>query len=113
MHNGLTTLAATKNKLHGEKVAFGVVVQLVMEGRSQHSISEVQQFCHAVGLPLCLADLDLVAPTREEIRQVAEAAVAKEETVHATWFPVTAAMVEAAIWTADALGVRYREANRY
>jgi len=24
--------------------------------------------------------------------------------LHATWFPVTAIMVEAAIWTADALG---------
>ena len=107
VHNGLTTLAATKNKLHGEKVAFGVLVQLVMEGRPQKDISEVQGFCHAVGLPLCLADLDLTTPTREEIKLVAEAAVADGETIHATWFPVTAAMVEAAIWTADALGVHY------
>jgi len=112
VHNGLTTLAATKNKLHGEKVAFGVQVQLVMEGRPQQAISEVQAFCHAVGLPLCLADLDLAAPSLEEIRQVAQAAVAKEETMHATWFPVSAAMVEAAIWTADALGARYLESAR-
>ena len=108
VHNGLTTLAATKNKLHGEKVAFGVQVQLVMEERPHQAISEVQAFCHAVGLPLCLADLDLVAPTREEIRQVAEAAVAEGETIHATWFPVNAAMVESAIWAADALGINYK-----
>ncbi len=44
------------------------------------------------------------------IRQVAEAATAAGETIHATWFPVTAAMVEAAIWTADALGVNYKKA---
>ena len=112
VHNGLTTLAATRNKLHGEKVAFGVLVQLVMEGRPEQAIREVQGFCHAAGLPLCLADLDMDAPTREEIRQVAEAAVVEEETIHATWFPVTASMVEAAIWTADALGVHYLEAAR-
>ena len=112
VHNGLTVLAATQGKLHGEKVAFGVLVQLVMEGRPEQAIREVQGFCHAVGLPLCLADLDLVAPTREEIRQVAEASVVEEETIHATWFPVTPEKVEAAIWTADALGIRYLEKAR-
>lgn len=28
---------------------------------------------------------------------------------NATWFPVTAAQVEAAIWTADALGLNYKK----
>jgi glycerol dehydrogenase len=111
VHNGLTTLAATKNKLHGEKVAFGVLVQLVLEGRPALAIKEVQAFCHAVGLPLCLADLDVVEPAPEEIRRVAEATVAAGETIHATWFPVTAAMVEAAIRTADALGANYRNSE--
>jgi glycerol dehydrogenase len=109
IHNGLTTLAATKAKLHGEKVAFGVLVQLVLEERSPEAIREVLGFCYAVGLPICLADLDLPAPTREDIRQVATAAVAPGETIHATWFPVTADMVEAAMWAADALGVSYRQ----
>lgn len=108
IHNGLTTLAATRNKQHGEKVAFGVLTQLVMEGRSAAQILEVQEFCSQVGLPICLEQLDLPQPTKAEIRQVAEAAVAEGETIHATWFPVTADMVEAAIWTADALGTEYR-----
>ncbi|MHB1399954.1 MAG: glycerol dehydrogenase [Trichloromonadaceae bacterium] len=108
IHNGLTTLAATRNKLHGEKVAFGVLGQLVLEGRSAAEIREVQAFCSQVGLPICLAELDLPEPTREEIRQVAETAVAPGETIHASWFPVTATLVEAAIWTADALGTEYR-----
>jgi glycerol dehydrogenase len=109
IHNGLTTLKAAGNKLHGEKVAFGVLAQLVMEGRSSHDIREVQDFCYSVGLPLCLEDLDVVNPAIEEIRKVAEAATAAGETIHSTWFPVTATMVEAAIWTADALGVNYKK----
>lgn len=109
IHNGLTLLKATRQKLHGEKVAFGVVAQLVLEGRSAREIAEVQDFCFSVGLPLCLEDLGVIDPTAEEIRQVAVATVAAGETIHATWFPVEAAMVEAAIWTADALGLRYKK----
>ena len=107
IHNGLTVLPATREKLHGEKVAFGLLAQLVMEGRPSAEIREVQDFCCKVGLPICLADLNLPNPTPEEIQLVAETSVAEGETIHATWFPVSAAMVEAAIWTADALGVDY------
>jgi len=108
IHNDLTTLPATRNKLHGEKVAFGVLAQLVLEGRSSRDIREVQEFCYSVGLPICLEELDLPNPSPEEIRQVAETAVAEGETIHATWFTVTADMVEAAIWTADTLGMAYK-----
>jgi len=109
IHNGLTTLPATREKLHGEKVAFGLLAQLVMEGRSARDIEEVQHFCCTVGLPVCLADLNLSSPTAAEIMRVAEAAVVEGETIHATWFAVTATMVEAAIWTADALGAAYKK----
>jgi glycerol dehydrogenase len=112
IHNGLTTLKSTGHKLHGEKVAFGVLAQLVLEGRPASAIHEVQDFCFSVGLPLCLEDLDIANPTPEEIRQVAAAAVAEGETIHATWFPVAADMVEAAIRTADALGTRYKKVVR-
>jgi glycerol dehydrogenase len=105
-------LNATVHKLHGEKVAFGVIAQLVLEGRTARDIREVQGFCASVGLPLCLEDLDILNPTTEDIRQVAEAAVAEGETIHATWFPVAADMVAAAIWTADALGAGYKKALR-
>lgn len=112
IHNGLTTMKATRQKLHGEKVAFGVVAQLVLEGRSFREITEVQDFCFSVGLPLCLEDLGVIDPTPEELRQVANAAVAEGETIHASWFPVEADMVEAAILSADALGTRYKKVLR-
>ncbi|HIJ81216.1 MAG TPA: glycerol dehydrogenase [Desulfuromonadales bacterium] len=111
IHNGLTTLESANKKLHGEKVAFGVLAQLVLEGRLQRDIREVQAFCASVGLPLCLEDLGVLEPAATDIRMVAEAAIVEGETIHSTWFPVTAEMVEAAIWTADALGVRYKQAS--
>ena len=35
IHNGLTTVSATHAYLHGEKVAFGLLTQLVLEGQPQ------------------------------------------------------------------------------
>jgi glycerol dehydrogenase len=112
IHNGLTTLAATRNKLHGEKVAFGVLAQLVLEGHSSREIREVQDFCCSVGLPITLGELDLISPSAADLQTVAETAIAPGETIHASWFPVTAAMVEAAILAADALGMEYRRSHR-
>ena len=108
LHNGLTVLESTHGKYHGQKVAFGLIMQLVMEGRPRTSLDEVVRFCLSVGLPVCLADIGVINPTQEEIRRVAEATTAKDETIHSTWFPVTPEMVEAAIWAADALGRSYK-----
>jgi len=109
VHNGFTVLESSHHKLHGQKVAFGTLTQLVMEGRSSDEIYEVLDFCCTVGLPVCLDDLGIHNPSREEIRKVAEATTAPGETIHATWFEVTADMVEAAIWTADALAKDYKK----
>jgi glycerol dehydrogenase len=104
LHNGLTVLEASHDKFHGQKVAFGVLTQMVLEGRPSKDVDQVLNFCLSVGLPVCLEDLGISGPSREDIRKVAEATTAEGETIHATWFPVTAEMVESAIWTADAWG---------
>ena len=104
VHNGLTVLEASHDNFHGQKVAFGLITQMVMEGRPSKDVDQVLSFCLSVGLPVCLEDLGVSGPSRENIRKVAEATTAEGETIHSTWFPVTAEMVESAIWTADALG---------
>jgi len=111
VHNGFTVLEASHGKLHGQKVAFGTLTQLVMEGRPADEIYEVLDFCVSVGLPVCLDEVGLSDPSREDIRKVAEATTAEGETIHATWFPVTADLVEGAIWAADALGKEYKRTN--
>ncbi len=104
LHNGLTVLKASHDKFHGQKVAFGVLTQMVLEGRPSKDVDQVLNFCLSVGLPVCLEDLGISDPSREDVRKVAEATTAEGETIHSTWFPVTAEMVESAVWAADALG---------
>lgn len=108
IHNGLTKLPGAKNTLHGEKVAFGVLAQLVLEGRSMEEIRQVLAFNTSVGLPVCLADLGFEDLSTDALTLVAQAATVADETIHATWFSVTADMVVGAIQTADAIGTAFK-----
>ena len=108
IHNGFTILPACHELYHGEKVAFGALVQLMLENAPMDEIDEVIDFCMSVGLPTTLADINLADATEEDIMKVAKASAVEGETIHNMPFPVTAETVYAAIWAADALGRSYK-----
>lgn len=107
IHNGLTVLEKTHQYYHGEKVAFGTLVQLVLENSSLDEIEEVLDFCTSVGLPITLAQLGIEEIKPEDIRKVAEAACAEGETIYNMPVEITVDAVYAAIIAADALGREY------
>jgi glycerol dehydrogenase len=94
VHNGLTHLSATHPTLHGEKVAYGILVQLRLEEMvqgNQLAASARQQllkFYQEVGLPQTLEDLDLQDVTLAELRQVAEITCHANSDIHRLPFPV-------------------------
>lgn len=104
IHNGLTAAPATHAHLHGEKVAFGVLVQLMLEGQPQSVVDPVLRFSHSVGLPITLAEIGLLDAPRDVIGQVSQRATIKGETIHNEPFEVLPDMVADAILAADALG---------
>ncbi len=104
VHNGLTAAPATRAYLHGEKVAFGTLVQLVMEGQPRPGVEQVLAFATDVGLPVTLAEIGLGEIAPEELERVATRATAAGETIHNEPFEVTPAMVSDAIRAADATG---------
>lgn len=108
IHNGFTVAPETHSMYHGEKVAFGTLVQLVLQNAPTELLDEVLDFCVSVGLPITLADLKLEAPSEETLHAIAEAATAPGETIHNMPMEVTADKVYAAIIAADALG-RHRK----
>ena len=59
VHNGLTVAPGSHHYLHGEKVAFGLLVQLVMEGAPRATVEQVLGFSAEVGLPMTLAEVGL------------------------------------------------------
>jgi glycerol dehydrogenase len=104
IHNGLTAAAETHSYFHGEKVAFGVLVQLVLEGTPRSLFDEVLAFSAEVGLPLTLADVGLGQAPVELLRRIAARATAEGETIHNEPFEVTPEMVADAVRAADAAG---------
>lgn len=45
--------------MHGERVGFGVVCQMIAEHYNQEMIDQVLSFCVDVGLPVCFHDLQI------------------------------------------------------
>lgn len=108
IHNGFTVLEQCHHLYHGEKVAFGTLVQLMLENSSMDELENVICLCLDLDLPITLADMGITEIKEEDIRNVAEASCAKSETVHNMPFKVTAEDVYAAILAADALGRMYK-----
>lgn len=104
VHNGLTALPETHERAHGEKVAFGTLVQLVLENAPQQELGVVLNFCRTIGLPVTLADLGVTDVTADKIMAVAKLACAENDTMGNMPFPVTAEDVCAAILVADEYG---------
>jgi len=104
VHNGLTTAAGTHPYMHGEKVAFGVIVQLMLESQPQSVLEEVLAFSTSVGLPVTFAGIGLQNPDTEELAGIARRATARGETIHNEPFEVLPAMVVDALRAANAAG---------
>lgn len=109
IHNGLTAIKETHELYHGEKVAFGTIVQLVLENADMEELGTVIDFCKTVGLPTTLEELGIKKVKPEEIMEVAKIAASENDTLSNMPFAVTPEDVYAAIMTADALGQSFGE----
>ena len=108
VHNGLTTAPQSHAFFHGEKVAFGVLVQLILEGKSRSLINEVLEFATEVSLPTTLADIGLGDVSSDVLGQIAVRTTATGETIHNEPFEVRPEMVVDAIRAADSTGRAWR-----
>ena len=115
VHNGLTHLLQSHGTLHGEKVAYGILVQLRLEEMVQgnrlatSSRQQLLKFYTEIGLPTTLADLGLSQITLAELQHAAEIACAEPSDIHRLPFIVTpaqlmAAMVSTTAPTGEAVG---------
>jgi glycerol dehydrogenase len=112
IHNGLTVAPPTRSFYHGEKVAFGTLVQLVLEASAPAEIDAVLGFCTHVGLPVTLAQIGLQELSREGLENIAGRATQTGESIHHEPFEVSSARVADAILRADELGRSWQERGK-
>lgn len=103
VHNGLTQLTASHGTLHGEKVAYGILVQLRLEemgsGNALASTARQQllQFYESLGLPKTLADLGMGQISLSDLQSAAQFACLKGSDIHHLPFSVHPEHVVAAM----------------
>lgn len=81
IHNGLTVLEETHHALHGEKVAYGILIQLVLEDK-WNELKELVQFYRELGLPTSLTDLGIKNLNEEVINRIAKKSTVENESIH-------------------------------
>lgn len=97
IHNGLTILEETHHALHGEKVAYGILVQLVLEDKWEE-IHQLIPFYRELGLPTSLKELGVQHVTEEDIVKIAAKSTLPEESIHVMPIgPITKERVIAAV----------------
>lgn len=103
VHNGLTHLPACHGALHGEKVAYGILVQLRLEELQQHNQlaatarQQLLSFYQPLGLPCRLEDLGLSEVTLSQLEHAAELACLPNSDIHHLPFEVTPQQLLAAM----------------
>jgi len=102
VHNGLTHLPI-HSSIHGEKVSYGILVQLRLEEMVQGNQlaatarQQLLKFYAEIGLPQTLADLGLEGITITQLKQAAEIALNPKSDIHRLPFKVVTEQLMAAM----------------
>ncbi|RPD62851.1 glycerol dehydrogenase [Lentinus tigrinus ALCF2SS1-6] len=107
IHNGMTAIEELHKLLHGEKVAFGTICQLVLDGVETSELDRYIEFMLSVDLPVNFEQLGISHVTDEKLREVAELACAEGETIWNLDRVINVDFVFGAIKAADAAGRDY------
>ncbi|HLG27027.1 MAG TPA: iron-containing alcohol dehydrogenase, partial [Paenisporosarcina sp.] len=78
IHNGMTIAPESHEALHGNKVAYGILVQLLLE-RKESEVERLLPFYQKLGLPTSLYELNIPSKWIDEI---AQQATRMEESIH-------------------------------
>ena len=81
IQDALTAIPECHKFMHGDRVAFGALCQLVLENR-QEELEEVLAFSTSVGLPVTLRQLGLTQNVEEKIKGVMNIAYAELSAYH-------------------------------
>lgn len=108
-NTGLTVLKETAGMLHGELVAFGILVQFILEQRSEEERKSLLKLLSDLHLPITLEQLGIRKMTAEMLTRVSEKAAGGFWT--RAPFLVTPEMIGVGILMADQCGRNFRAEN--
>lgn len=102
----LTVIQRSHLAYHGEKVAVGIIVQMVLEDRPFNEITNLIRFYTSIGLPKNLAELGMDNPTGEEISRIVSRMCQPGSYAHNMPFKITEKMLGDSIIMTDRIGTK-------
>ncbi len=106
VHNGISEIEAGNAYLHGEKVAFGLVCELVLENADDELINRMLELMDSIGLPITMEQFG-IACTDENLDIIVEHTVFKNALIHREPVVITPEVVKNAIIAANNIGRNY------
>jgi glycerol dehydrogenase-like iron-containing ADH family enzyme len=109
VHNGLTHIHSDRPTIHGEKVAYGILVQLRLEEMladrplAATARQQLLDFYTQLNLPKNSIDLGLAKVSDSELQRAAEIACRPTSDLHHLPFPVTPAQLIEAMLSTDTI----------
>jgi len=101
---GLTVLPGSHHAMHGELVAFGILCQLLLEGKDEQELLPLGKFYRSVGLPVTLSELHIEDLSEPRLRECASVVCRPDQQIHFLPFAVDEEAVYEAMVRADRWG---------
>jgi len=110
VHNGISELPESHKCLHGEKVAFGLICELVLENASEELINNTLAFLDSLDLPVTMEQLG-VECNDSNLEVIINHTVNKSFLVHREPCVITPEVVKNAIKAANVIGHNFLESK--
>jgi len=104
LHNSFSILSETHDSLHGEKVIFGLIVQFILEDKSEDETIKLISYLNELNLPITLEQLGIIENIDYKILRVAHGLEISEDALSKLDFKVSTELVIKSIIEADRLG---------
>jgi glycerol dehydrogenase len=104
IESGLTVDPRTHAYYHGERVAFGLLAQFILESCSIKFLNKIMRFYRDVGLPYTLSHIGLADCSKQDLIKIAAKACMEGEPIHNMPSPIDPLSVVDALSMADAFG---------
>ena len=98
----MTCIPDTVNQMHGECVAFSVLVQLILDREKWTRFEQIYQFCHDLNLPVKLSDLGITQNVFEKVEYIARHALETQKILQIVNYELNIEKLKNAIFFLDA-----------
>lgn len=103
IHYGMTLIPEMKHAYHGELVAFGLLCQLTLEGKTEEEITNLMGFYQRINLPINLFELKMTEVREADLDRAAKKVYDQEE-IHFLPVTISEEMIKKAIIKTHQLG---------